>query len=55
MKGVKIMLSNSAVPEIEELYKRFNIQYVTTNRTINSDANKRTGFKDVIIINYKIV
>ena len=54
-KGVMIMLSNSDVPEIEELYKGFNLQHVTVNRTINSNANKRTGFKEVIITNYKVV
>lgn len=54
-KGVRIILSNSDVPEIEELYKGFNLQHVTVNRTINSNANKRTGFKEVIITNYKVV
>ena len=55
MKGVRIMLSNSDVAEIEELYKGFNLQHVTVNRTINSNTNKRTGFKEVIITNYEVV
>jgi DNA adenine methylase len=53
MKGVSIMLSNSAVAEIKELYKGFYIKNVPANRSINSDASKRTGFEEVIITNYK--
>ena len=53
-KGVKIMLSNSAVTEIKDLYNGFYLKNVPANRTINSDSSKRTGFKEVVITNYKV-
>ena len=52
-KGVKFMVSNSAVPLIEDIYKEFNITYVKANRSINSNAKKRGEVDEVIIRNYE--
>ena len=40
-KGVKFLLSNSATPLIEDLYKNYKIIYVKANRSINSNGEKR--------------
>lgn len=52
-KGIKFMLSNSAVPLIEDIYKEFNITYVKANRSINSNGKKRGEVDEVIIRNYE--
>ena len=52
-KGIKFMLSNSAVPLIEDIYKEFNITYVKANRSINSNGRKRGEVDEVIIRNYE--
>jgi DNA adenine methylase len=50
-RGVKCLLTNHNTGLIRDLYKDYNIQVVDTRRSINRDANNRTG-KDVIITNY---
>lgn len=52
-KGVKFLLSNSATPFIEELYKDFEINYVKASRSINSNAKKRGEIDEVLIRNYE--
>ena len=52
-KGVKFLLSNSATPFIEDLYKDFEITYVKANRFINSKANKRGEIDEVLVKNYE--
>ena len=54
-KNIKWMLSNHDTRLINELYKDFNIIKISTNRMINSNANKRmnTG-NEVVVINYEI-
>lgn len=55
-RGVKVMLSNSDVPAIYELYGNIegvNIKVVDASRSINSDAKKRGKIKEVIIRNYE--
>lgn len=52
-KGVKFLLSNSATPLIEELYKDYEISYVKANRFINSDPKKRGEIDEVLIRNYE--
>ncbi len=52
-RGVYVMLSNSDVLEVDELYHGFNFHKITANRMVNSNAEKRKGFKEVIITNYK--
>ena len=51
-KGVKFLLSNSATPLIEDLYKNYNISYAKAKRAINSDAKKRGPINEVLIRNY---
>ncbi|WAI01354.1 DNA adenine methylase [Methanogenium organophilum] len=53
-KGVSVMLSNSDAPAIHELYGDFNISVIRANRSINSDASKRTGVTEVIVTNYPV-
>lgn len=54
-RGVKVMLSNSDVPLIKELYKSsdgFHIHKVQATRFINSNAQKRGKIGEVIITTY---
>lgn len=53
-KGVKVMLSNSEVPLIEELYSNniFRIHHVRAKRMINSNGAKRGKVGEVIITTY---
>lgn len=53
-KGVNVMLSNSDVPLIDELYKDplFKIHRVQANRSINSNATRRGKVGEVIITTY---
>ncbi|WP_220728770.1 DNA adenine methylase [Apilactobacillus xinyiensis] len=50
--GVKVMLSNSDVDIIHELYHEYNIHLVQAKRHINSDSSKRGKVGEVIITNY---
>ncbi len=52
-RGSKLMLSNSDVPFIRDLYKDFNIDTVAAPRAINCDAKKRGKVSEVIIRNYR--
>lgn len=53
-KGVNVMLSNSSVPLIHELYSdyRENTVIVPASRSINSNAAKRGKVDEVLIMNY---
>ena len=52
-KGVFIMLSNSNTPFIHELYKPFNINTISTSRSINCKGDKRGKEpNEVLITNY---
>jgi DNA adenine methylase len=51
-KGVFVMLSNSKVPEIEELYEDFSIQTVEAKRFINCNGERRSGALEIIVTNY---
>ncbi|RLB51124.1 MAG: DNA adenine methylase [Deltaproteobacteria bacterium] len=51
-RGSKLMLSNSDVPFIRDLYKDFNIVTVAAPRAINCDATKRGKVSEVIVRNY---
>lgn len=51
-KGVNVMLSNSDVELVHELYKGANIHLVQANRFINSKSDKRGKVGEVIITNY---
>ena len=51
-RGVQIILSNSKVQEIEDLFEGFKIETVTAKRCINCVGNLRTGISEIIITNY---
>ena len=52
-KGVQVMLSNSKVPEIEELYRDFHIETVEAKRYINCNGLRRNGTEEIIVTNYE--
>lgn len=52
-RGCQVMLSNSNVPFIKELYKDFNIIEIEATRFINCKGDKRgKGLYEVIVKNY---
>jgi DNA adenine methylase len=53
-RGVKVMLSNSDVPLIDELYadSQFRIHHVQARRSVNSNGDKRGKVGEVIITTY---
>lgn len=51
-KGVNVMLSNSDVPLIRQLYKDFRVETRSASRLINSAAAKRGNVNEVIVISY---
>jgi DNA adenine methylase len=52
--GVYVMLSNSATPSIRSLYRKWHIQEVDANRSINSKGSRRTGHTELIITSYPV-
>ncbi|MFN3927113.1 MAG: DNA adenine methylase [Pseudanabaenaceae cyanobacterium] len=51
-RGCKLMLSNSWVDFILNLYKDFHCIEVKASRAINSDPTKRGQISEVVVINY---
>ena len=51
-RGAKVMLSNSDVPFIRDLYRGFDIQTISAARAVNSDPTKRGPVKEVVVRNY---
>lgn len=51
-RGCKLMLSNSDVPFIRELYEDFHIDTVAAARAINCNAKKRGKVSEVVVRNY---
>jgi DNA adenine methylase len=51
-RGCKLMLSNSDVSFIRELYQDFQIDTVAAPRAINCDASKRGKVREVVVRNY---
>ncbi|HIX36239.1 MAG TPA: Dam family site-specific DNA-(adenine-N6)-methyltransferase [Candidatus Limosilactobacillus merdigallinarum] len=49
--GCYVMLTNSNHPMVKELYSNYDIQTFKTRRSINSNANKRTG-EDILVKAY---
>ena len=47
-----VMLSNSETTLIREMYSKYNIKELPTLRAINSDATKRKGSTELVIMNY---
>jgi len=52
-KGVKVMLSNSKVLAIEELYQDYTVRTISAKRFINCDGNRRSGTSEIIVTNYE--
>lgn len=51
-RGCKLMLSNSDVPFIRELYAKWRIDVVRAPRAINSKGSKRGKVNEVVVRNY---
>jgi DNA adenine methylase len=51
-RGCKLMLSNSDVPFIRDLYKSFKLDTVMAARAINRDATKRGMVTELLVRNY---
>ncbi|HJL06336.1 MAG TPA: DNA adenine methylase [Polyangiaceae bacterium LLY-WYZ-15_(1-7)] len=51
-RGCKLMLSNSDVPFIRELYAGWNVDIVRAARAINSNPNGRGKVAEVVVRNY---
>lgn len=51
-KGVYVMLSNSASPLVEDLYKDFTIHYVEAMRTNGAKASTCGKVNEIIVPNY---
>ena len=54
-KGCHVLLSNSNSKVVKDYFseKHWKISSINANRAINSNAQKRTGHKEIIIKNYK--
>ena len=52
-RGCKLMLSNSDVPLIRDLYANFNITTVAAPRAINCNAKRRGKVSEVVVRNYQ--
>ena len=53
-KGSHVLLSNSNTKIVKKLFssKKWKIKEISVNRAINSNSQKRTGHKEVLIKNY---
>jgi DNA adenine methylase len=51
-RGCKLMLSNSDVPVIRELYSKYRIDQVAALRAISCDARNRGRVSEVVVRNY---
>lgn len=52
-RGCHVMLSNSDVPFIHDLYAAFHIERVMAPRMVNRDATKRGPVSELVIRNYR--
>ncbi len=52
-RGAKLMLSNSDVPFIRELYRGYPIEQVLVRRAVNSDPSARGPVPELVIRNYR--
>jgi DNA adenine methylase len=48
-RGVRVLLSNSDVPEIRELYRAYRIHVVKAARSINSKGSRRGPVSEVLV------
>ena len=51
-RGCKLMLSNSDAPFIRELYRDFQLDWVSAARAINCNASKRGPVRELVVRNY---
>ena len=51
-RKVKVMLSNSDVPALRELYAKHRIETVTATRRINSRVERRGSIDEIVVMNY---
>ncbi|HJM13926.1 MAG TPA: DNA adenine methylase [Candidatus Nitrosopelagicus sp.] len=53
-KGVHVLLSNSNTKIVKKMFssKKWKVKEIAVNRAINSNSQKRTGHKEVLIKNY---
>lgn len=51
-RGVQVMLSNSDVPFVRELYADFDVQTVYASRSVNSNAARRGKLQEVVVRSY---
>ena len=51
-RGVHVMLSNSDVPLVHELYDGFTVNIVMAARNINSRADRRGAVREVVVRSY---
>jgi DNA adenine methylase len=51
-RGAYVMLSNSDVPSVRELYAGFRVERVEAARSINSKATGRGKIGEVVVLNY---
>ncbi|MCG8557422.1 MAG: DNA adenine methylase [Proteobacteria bacterium] len=53
-RGCRLMLSNSDVSQVRELYADFHVDTVAAPRAINRDAHRRGLVSEVVIRNYTV-
>ena len=51
-RGVKVLLSNSEMPLVRELYRGFKIETVYATRLVNSRADRRGKVPEVLVRNF---
>lgn len=54
-RGCMVLLSNSSVNKVRELYEGYHFKEVDALRAINSDKNGRKGTKELLIRNYELI
>jgi DNA adenine methylase len=52
-RGAKLMLSNSDVPLIRDLYRGYEIEVVQAARAVNCDPKSRGPVNEVVVRNYR--
>lgn len=51
-RGCKVMLSNSATPELQYMYRRFNIDVVQASRNVGARHGAAVSANELIVRNY---
>jgi len=53
-RGVKVLLSNSMTPFVEELYRAFTLREVFATRSVNSKADRRGKVSEALVANFEL-